>query len=118
MTTTQPATPVPTIAPEPTITPEPDSRLDALCAEYEAARAKFDEAKARYDDITDSVKAELAKAAPGHAKVLLSSPYLSSLLKLELRERWTVDSKRLKREDPVTYVTYAKQSASWYLVRV
>jgi hypothetical protein len=112
VTAPSPATPMPTIA------PEPDSRLDFLCAEYEAARAKADEHKARLEELTDGIKTELAKAAPGHEKVLLSSPHLTSLLKLELRERWTVDAKALKRGDPLTYVTYAKQSASWYLVRV
>lgn len=112
MTAPSPATPMPTIA------PEADSRLDYLCAEYEAARAAHEEAKAKFDELTDGIKTELAKAAPGHAKVLLSSPYLNSMLKLELRERWNVDAKALKRNDPLTYVTYAKQSASWFLVRV
>lgn len=112
MTAPSPTTPMPTIA------PEPDSRLDFLCAEYEQIRAAYEEAKARFDEITDGLKSELAKAAPGHGKVLLASPYLNSMLKLELRERWTVDSKRLKAEDPLTYVQYAKQAASWYLVRV
>jgi hypothetical protein len=112
VTTTQPATPMPTV------TPETDSRLDFLCAEYEAARAKAEEAKARLEELTDGIKTELAKAAPGHEKVLLASPYLNSMLKLELRSRWTVDTKALKRHDPVAYVTYAQQASSWYLVRV
>ena len=102
----------------PTITPESDSKLDFLCAEYEAARAQHEAAKAKFDELTDGIKAELAKTAPGHEKVLLASPYLNSMLKLELRSRWTVDAKALKREDPLTYVTYAKQNTSWYLVRV
>lgn len=133
MTDTPPATPMPEpgalldqlaadvhrLAPMPPIvSPLTNTRLDSLVAQYEAARAEHEETKARFDELTDGIKAELAKAAPGHEKVFLHSAHLSTPLKLELRQRWTVDAKRLKRDDPVTYVTYAKQSASWYLVRV
>lgn len=105
----------PQAAPPAQVVPEPDTRLDQLAAEYAAIKPLADEYKARLDEITNGIKAELARAAPGETKVLLHSSYLAKPLQLSHRLEWRIDSKKLKSEDPVTWVAYAKQTSSWRL---
>jgi hypothetical protein len=99
----------------PTISPEPDTRLDQLAAEYAALKPLADEYAARLESIKDGIKAELAAAAPGATKVLLACIYLEKPLQLVARTSWRVDMKKLKAEQPETYVRYAVQSTSWSL---
>lgn len=103
-------------APAVQIAPPADSRLAQLHAVYADAKAKADAAAAELKAVTDGIKVELAAAAPeGSTTVDLLSP-LGPPLRLDHRERWSVDSKKLKREDPETYVRFARQSFAWYLV--
>lgn len=102
-------------APAVPVAPEPDSRLDQLAAEYAALKPLADEYATRLKEITDGIKVELANAAPGAEKVLLHSSYLAQPLQMSHRVEWRIDSKRLKAEDPATWVAYAKQIPSWRL---
>lgn len=99
----------------PNIKPEPDTRLDQLAAEYAALKPLAEEYAQRLESIKDGIKAELASAAPGATKVLLTCSYLEKPLQLSARTSWRVDMKRLKAEQPETYVRYAVQSTSWSL---
>lgn len=100
----------------PLVTPETDSRLDQLAARYETAKAEKEAAEKALKEITDGIKAELSQRHPGQTEVLLSSPHLTSgPLQLKAVPKWSIDSKKLKVEDPVTYTRWARQSTSWYL---
>jgi hypothetical protein len=101
--------------PVPDVRPEPDTRLDQLAAEYAALAPLAKEYNDRLNEIKDGIKAELANAAPGATKVLLTSSYLEKPLQLSARSEWRLDSKRLKAEHPATWVEYAKQTTSWRL---
>ena len=83
-----------------------------------AAKARAAEADAELKAITDGIKTELSSAHPDATEVVLSSPHLARPLQLQAVERWTVDSKRLKTEDPTTYVRWARQSTSWRLAPI
>lgn len=98
-----------------TIPATPSSRLEELAAEYAIAKPAYEEAKARLDAIVDAIKYELANAAPGSTKVDLVTPVLERPLRLQAITSWRVDTKKLKAEDPATYVRYAKQSTYWEL---
>lgn len=90
-------------------------RLAALHAEYADAKAAADAAAERLTAVKDGIKAELAAAAPeGSTKIALLGPD-GPPLQLVYSERWSVDSRKLKREDPETYVRYAKCSGTWTL---
>lgn len=97
------------------VTPEPESRLEQLLASYDDAKSNYEAAKERFDSIKDSIKAELAEAAPGAEKVEVSSQYLERTLRLSHRLEWRIDSRRLKEEKPELYVKYARQIGSWRL---
>ncbi|PSK96676.1 hypothetical protein CLV30_12558 [Haloactinopolyspora alba] len=104
--------PVPTAV---SVQPEPDGRLAQLLGEYDAAKAWADEANARFEAVKDGIKAELAAAAPGVDQVDVASPSLQQPLRLVHVERWSLDSKRMKAEDPESYVRYARKSGTWQL---
>ncbi|MEP7738563.1 hypothetical protein ABKW28_12975 [Nocardioides sp. 31GB23] len=108
-------------APEPQpvlVQPDPESRLAQLHAAYPEAKAAADEANARLKDITDGIKTELFNAAPeGERKIELHSDG-GRPLRLVHSESWRVDTARLKKESPETYVRYAKKSESWSLKAV
>lgn len=104
------------VTPAVQIAPPADSRLQQLHALYGPAKAKADAAAAELKAVTDGIKAELAAAAPeGSTKVDLLSP-VGPPLRLDYRESWRIDSRKLKREAPELYVRYARQSHGWYLV--
>jgi len=106
------------VHPTPTIViPAEGSKLEQLHAQYADAKAQADDATARLKDITDGIKAELSAAHPEQRRVELrtgSGPALG----LTYVETWRFDSTRFKKEHPVEYVTYAKQSGSWRLAVV
>lgn len=103
----------------PAITPQPDSRLEQLVAQYDDAKDAADAAAERLKTLTDGIKAETTAAAPGVDKITIESPDLRKPLNLSFVESWRVDAKRMKTEDPLTYVRWAKKSAgSWKLERV
>lgn len=92
------------------------SRLDQLYAAYPEAKAAADAAAARLKDITDGIKLELTAAAPEARKIRLAGN--GPALQLAYTETWRLDSRKLKAEDPETYVRYAKQGCSWTLKQV
>jgi hypothetical protein len=94
------------------------SRLDALLASYDDLKARADEAAERLKAVTDGIKAELTAATPGAQKIVVNHPALSAPLGLSYVERWDLDTKRMKAEDPATYVRYARKGGSWRLGRV
>lgn len=106
---------------EPTFVPVPATateRLAQLHAAYPDAKAAADAAAEKLAAIKDGIKAELVAAAPeGSTKIaLVGDPSTGApALTLVHSERWSIDSRRLKRDDPETYVRYAKKSESWTL---
>lgn len=98
-----------------TVTPNPDTRLEQLAAQYDQAKAEADKAAGALKAITDAIKVELTLSAPGQNSIDLASDLLAQPLRLMAIESWRVDAKKLKAEDPETYVRYAKKSTSWSL---
>jgi hypothetical protein len=99
----------------PVVAAGPGSRLEALLAEYERLKPLVDAARARLKAITDAVKVEGTAAAPDASRVDITSPVLSTPLRLQARTSWRMDTKRMKAEDPLLYVRYAYQSTAWEL---
>ncbi len=100
-----------------TVVAEPDTRLSQLHAAYEDAKARADEASKQLKAITDAIKVELNTAAPEESRVELRGD-AGPALRLVYSERWTLDSKRMRVEDPETYVRYARKGGSWTLSKV
>lgn len=101
--------------PEPVqVTVPQESRLAALHAEYADAKAAADAANERLKGITDAIKLELTTAAPEHTKIDLPAG-AGPALRLTYSERWTLDTRRMKEQDPLTYVRYAKKGGAWTL---
>jgi hypothetical protein len=96
------------------LTAPPGSRLEQLHASYADAKAAADEASARVKAITDAIKLELTAAAPEERRIELAGD-TGPTLRLTYTERWTLDTKRMKAEDPHTYVRYAKKGGAWSL---
>ncbi|GLW32252.1 hypothetical protein [Actinoplanes regularis] len=99
----------------PSVQPEPGSRLDDLLAAYAELKPRADELATRLKTITDAIKAELTAARPGAQYIGVDHPALVQPLRLTYVESWTLDSKRLKAENPELYVTYARKGGSWQL---
>lgn len=98
----------------PVVNYEPGSRLEQLHAEYVEAKAAAAEAESRAKAATEALKLELTEAAPGAAKVELAGS-AGPRLSLGYVETWRFDSTKFKKDNPVTYVQYAKKSGSWVL---
>jgi hypothetical protein len=92
----------------------PGERLAQLHSQYELLKVEADEAAARLKACTDAIKLELTQQVPGHTKYRLPAGP-GPELQLTYVERWTIDSRKLKAEDPLTYVRYAKKGGSWTL---
>lgn len=90
------------------------TRLAELHAAYPDLKAAADEAARRLKACTDGIKAELTALNGETHRFRLSTAGLPSL-DLSYVERWNFDSKKLKAEDPTTYVRYAKKSGAWTL---
>lgn len=90
------------------------TRLEQLQAAYAEAKARADEAAAQLKAITDAIKLELTQAAPEEQRIELRGP-AGPALRLTWSESWRLDSKRLKVDQPETWVRYAKKSGSWTL---
>lgn len=113
--TTPQATAEPTFVQVPATSTE---RLSQLHASYADAKAEADGAAERLATIKDAIKAELIAAAPeGSLKIALLGED-GPPLQLTHSESWRVDSRKLKAEEPETYVRYAKKSESWTLAPV
>lgn len=93
------------------------TRLEQLHAEYATAKAAADEASARLKVVTDGIKAELVAAVPDTPRIELRAAPGADVVPLQLTyvESWRVDAKRLKAENPETYVRYAVKGGSWRL---
>lgn len=91
------------------------TRLEQLHAQYAEAKAAADAAAEKFKAITDGIKAELAAELPeGMTSVDLVTDGRQPL-RLSYITSWRLDSKRLKAENPETWVRYAKQGGSWVL---
>lgn len=97
------------------VKPETGSRLEQLAEAYQEAKDKADEIDKRLTEIKDAIKVELTKAEPGSENITLWTPVLAKPLRLHfVGPSWYVDSKRMKREDPATYVKWAKEKAGYW----
>lgn len=106
-----------TLPPEPlVVAPPADTRLGQLHASWEQAKADADEAAERLKVITDGIKSELAEAAGDETRMELLGDNGPPLV-LAYVESWRFDSKKLKTEDPATWVRYATKGGSWRLER-
>ena len=90
-------------------------KLAQLHAAYDEAAAEYAAASSKLEAIKAGIKTELMTQAPeGTTKVALTGPY-GPPLAMTYAESWRVDSRRLKREEPETYVRFATKSGSWSL---
>jgi hypothetical protein len=97
------------------VTVEPGSRLEELLATYAVLKPQADELTAQLKAVTDGIKTEMSAAAPGAQKVDVAHPALAQPLRLSYSERWDLDARRMKAEDPETYVRFARKSGRWEL---
>lgn len=100
------------------IEPAPESRLDMLLAQYDLAHAEKAKAEETLKAITDGIKHELATAAPSNPDVRVDSPHLARPLRMTAVTSFRIDTARLKKEQPETYVRYGKESTAWVLKQV
>jgi len=112
MTSPQPSPPADAA---PVLRPTEGSRLDALLARYADLKPQVEDLKEQLETLTTAIKAEAVTAVPDTPAITLSTPHLAHLLEVTYRESWRLDSKRLKADDPTTWVRYAKRSGSWRL---
>jgi hypothetical protein len=101
-----------------TVVAQGDTRLAQLQAAYLDAKADADDAAKKLKAITDGIKLELSQAAPDETRIELAAQGDAPGLRLAYSERWTLDSKRMKSEDPETYVRYARKGGAWTLTKV
>lgn len=94
---------------------EPGSRLEDLLATYAHLKPQAEELATRLKTVTDAIKAELTTRHPGAVQVDVAHEALAAPLRLSYVESWTLDTKRLKAEDPETYVRYARKGGRWEL---
>lgn len=94
---------------------QPGSRLDDLLATYAQLKPEADETAARLKSVADAIKVELTASAPQALRIDVAHAALTQPLRLLYVESWTLDAKRLKAEDPATYVRYARKGGSWQL---
>jgi hypothetical protein len=103
-----------------------DSRLRDLAARYEIYDAEVEDATSRFEELKTAIKTELWARAPGvkSAGALLKDQQIVRInlwvpgtlaFQLEARSRWSLDSKKMKAEDPATYAKWAKRGIVWYL---
>lgn len=105
-----------------TVHAEPDSKLGRLCAAYSMAKPRADEAAKQLEQIVDAIKVELANATTAGPELAttvdLVADVLERPLRLHRKESWYLDAKRMKTEDPLLYVTWAKKRVVWELRQV
>jgi hypothetical protein len=94
---------------------EPGSRLEDLLATYAHLKPQADEAATRLKSVTDAIKAELQALAPDATRIEVAHEALPQALRLSYIESWSLDTKALKAEDPVTYVRFARKGGKWEL---
>lgn len=93
-----------------------DTRIAQLAAQYDVAKAEAKKAAEALAAITDAIKVELVKAAPGSNDIRLESPLLAQPLRLFPVVSQRLDTKRMKAEQPALYDAYlAKPTTAWQL---
>lgn len=99
------------------VQPRANSRLAQLHAAYADAKATVDAAAEQLKAITDAIKLELTSvdAEERRFELVPANGVTARPLQLTYVESWRLDSTRMKREQPETYVQYAKKSGSWRL---
>lgn len=101
------------------VKPRKGSKLEALHAQYADAKAAADAATERLDAIKAGLKLALNQAHPDSPHVVLTGDAGPALEVVYNEGSWRLDTTRMKREDPETYVRFAKQgSPSWTLREV
>jgi hypothetical protein len=104
--------------PPTTVQPLPESRLDQLCAELASVEPEYDRVKARYDELRNAIKTEMAaQAKAGQELMYLQSAYLPPM-QYKCYAEWRVDMKALKSGDPEIYVKHAVRKYVWKLEKV
>ena len=80
----------------------------------EAARATEAEAKARAKQIGDAIKSEAVALAPENTRsiIIAGGPGIPDW-HCHYVESWRLDTKRMKDDEPLTYVRFAVQSGTW-----
>lgn len=118
--TTQPATD-PAAAEAPIVEPSPvevdsgsDEKLAQLHAMYADLKAAADDATSKLKAVTDAIKLELTSRDQDARRFTLTGES-GPALALTHSTSWRLDSRALKRDEPETWVRYAKQSGSWTL---
>lgn len=89
-----------------------DDTLAGLRIEYDAAKAAAASATERLEAVKAKLKVRMA--VEGATRTELQVPGYRPLT-LTYSEKWTLDSKAIKAEQPLIYVQYAKQGSSWTL---
>ena len=93
----------------------PGSMLEDLLAQEAAAEAAQKEAADRLKGLRDRIKAELTLAHPGVEKFDIAGTPHRPAKTLTYVRTVQLDTKRLKRERPETYVEYAEFGGRWEL---
>lgn len=97
------------------VSPESGSKLEQLHALYQTLKERSEVASKELKAVTDALKVEMTNAAPeGSTRVVLEGSD-GPRLALAYSERQTVDSRRLRREQPAIYGAYLTTSGSWSL---
>jgi hypothetical protein len=104
-------------APPVSVTPDPGSRLEALHAEYDAVAPQAAEWEARLKAVKDAIKAESMAGVPEGTTAIKLTHWagIYTPLRVIWVPRWDFDVKRLKTDDPATYVRYASLGGRWEL---
>ncbi len=97
------------------VLPEDGSRLEQLQALYTETKARADEAAAAHKAVTDALKLELTQRAPEGSRRVVLGGDAGPRLALAYSERRTVDTKRLRAEQPAVYDAYLQVGGSWSL---
>lgn len=97
------------------ITPVPESILDMLLSQHHAAKAAAEETAERLKALTDRIKSELTMAHPGATGFEIAGSAHRSALTLRWVNTTRLDTDRMKREAPETYVEFATFGGRWEL---
>jgi hypothetical protein len=97
------------------VTPAPGGLLEQLLDQQRAAKAAADEAEERVKSIGDRIKAELTQAHPGVAAFDIAGSQHRPAMHLTWVETARLDTRLMRREDPVLYVKYARFGGHWVL---
>jgi hypothetical protein len=93
--------------------PETYAMVD-LRAAYDEAEREYKAAEEKLKAVKDKLRTQLSEATNGALRSALHVPGYQPIT-LTYGEAWTVDSKKLKAEQPLVYVQYAKLGSRWTL---